>query len=118
MMNVAMVELADGSVALIDADDLSLVSGYDWRLPSASRRPGQHPVGQQRGCSSDSLCDTVFLHRLIAQAGPDDIVLHRNHNTLDNRRENLVVMARQSLHTGLPRGLAMNVEQFAATPAD
>jgi hypothetical protein len=112
MIDVAMVELADGSVARIDAVDLALVASYEWRLPSASRRGGQHPVGQRRGCRE--LCDTVYLHRLIAQAGPDDVVVHRNHDTLDNRRENLVVMARQSLHIGQPLNHSSVTENFAA----
>lgn len=112
MMNVAMIELADGSVALVDADDVALVAGYEWQLPSASRRSGQHPVGQQRGCVAR--CDTVYLHRLIAQAEPDDVVLHRNHDTLDNRRENLVVLARQALHIDPPIDTLITNEQFAA----
>jgi len=95
-----MLELTDGSVALVDAEDLALVSAYEWRLPGTSRRTGQYPVGQPPLQTDGG--DTVFLHRLIAQAGPDDIVLHRNHDTLDNRRENLVVQARQSLYIGMP----------------
>jgi hypothetical protein len=112
MMNVAHIELADGTVALVDAEDLRLVASYDWRLPSASRRGGQFPVGQRNGCRDH--CDCVYLHRLIAHAGPDDVVLHRNRNTLDNRRENLVVMARQALHTGLPLGRPLTMESVAA----
>jgi hypothetical protein len=85
-----MLELSDGSVAIVDSEDLALVAGFDWSLPSSTST--RYPVGYQsrRGGS----CSSVYLHRLIAQAGPEDIVYHRNHNTLDNRRENLVVMAR------------------------
>jgi hypothetical protein len=55
------------------------------------RRPfsGREPLPAR-----ELVCESVYLHRLIANAGPEDIVYHRNHNTLDNRRENLVVMGR------------------------
>jgi len=85
-----MLELSDGSVATVDSDDLSRVASYEWSLPS--RTASRYPVGSQ--CGRGSACETVYLHRLIAQAGPEDMVFHRNYDTLDNRRENLVVMGR------------------------
>src|SRR5690349_16601328 len=102
IMNVAMIELTDGTVALIDVADLALVADYEWHLPDGTRRVGQHPVGDRRGNDGCWKREPVFLHRLIAQAGPEDTVLHRNHDPLDNRRENLVVVGRQSLHIALP----------------
>ncbi len=92
-MNVtAMVELSDGSVAIVDSQDLSLVSSYSWSLPR--RSVARYPIGNRVG-SSDA--ETIFLHRLIAAAGPEDIVIHLNHDTLDNRRENLAVMGRVAI---------------------
>jgi hypothetical protein len=90
MTAVALLELSDGSVAIVDNEDLSRVADYEWRLQASVA--SRYPVGSQWGCGS--ACDTVYLHRLIANAGPEDMVFHRNHDTLDNRRENLVVMAR------------------------
>ncbi len=90
MNTTAMLELSDGSVAIVDSDDLSRVANYEWFLPS--RTAARYPVGSQ--CGRSNSCETVYLHRLIAQAGPEDMVFHRNHDTLDNRRENLVVMGR------------------------
>jgi hypothetical protein len=90
MNATAMLELSDGSVAIVDNEDLSRVAVYEWYLPESSAV--RYPVGSQ--CRLSSACETVYLHRLIANAGPEDLVYHRNHNTLDNRRENLVVMAR------------------------
>lgn len=89
-MNVtAMLELSDGSVAIVDSQDLSLVSSYAWSLPRSSA--SRYPVGSRADLGA---AETVFLHRLIAEAGPEDIVIHLNHDTLDNRRENLAVMGR------------------------
>jgi hypothetical protein len=86
-----MLELSDGSVAIVDGDDLPRVARYEWQLPASSL--ARYPVGQH--CDDRTVCETVFLHRLIANAGPDDTVIHRNHNTLDNRRENLIVLGRR-----------------------
>ncbi len=90
MNATAMLELSDGSVAIVDNNDLSRVAAYEWSLPSSNA--ARYPVGSQ--CHQSNVCETVYLHRLIANAGPEDMVYHRNHNTLDNRRENLVVVGR------------------------
>ena len=85
-----MLELQDGSVALIDLRDVPLVAAVDWQLPRLDGEP--YVVGYRFG--EDRCPDLVYLHRLIAGADPDDIVAHRNGDTLDNRRENLIVMRR------------------------
>jgi hypothetical protein len=98
-MNVtAMLELSDGSVAIVDQEDLARVARYEWYLPS--NNAARYPVGSQ--CGRGNECETVYLHRLIANAGPEDMVMHRNHDTLDNRRENLVVMGRLTVSAWLP----------------
>jgi hypothetical protein len=99
MGDVVMLELSDGSVATIDARDLERVTGYAWRLPKSSGT--RFAVGSH--CDERGACELVFLHYLIAEAGPDDIVLHRNRNTLDNRRDNLVVMGRQRAPAWAPQ---------------
>lgn len=89
MNDAAFLELSDGSVAMIDYVDVPRVVPYDWQGPHSGER---YVVGLD---FTDGRCpDLIFLHRLIADAGPDDIVTHRNGDTLDNRRDNLVVMSR------------------------
>ena len=90
MNATAMLELSDGSVAIVDDEDLPRVAAYEWSLPSSTA--ARYPAGSQ--CRRSNACETVYLHRLITNAGPEDMVYHRNHNTLDNRRENLVVLGR------------------------
>jgi hypothetical protein len=85
-----MLELADGTVTMIDPEDVGRVAGYTWHLIQSSGI--RMPVTTV--CSRRRVCEDIYLHRLIANAGPDDIVYHRNHDTLDNRRDNLVVLAR------------------------
>lgn len=62
---------------LIDRADLELITGFEWYLTSNGY------VATQRG----SLI--ILLHRLIAGAGPDEVVDHHNMDTLDNRSCNL-----------------------------
>jgi hypothetical protein len=97
-IDATMLELSDGSVALIDREDLGRVAGYEWELP----RSGAVRLPMTRVCSNRRFCEEIFLHRLIANAGPDDIVYHRNHNTLDNRQDNLIVLSRERAPMLLP----------------
>lgn len=108
MNATVMLELSDGTVAIVDSEDLSRVAAYQWRLPASAA--ARYPVG--RSCRSGQSCETVYLHRLIANAGPEDMVYHRNHDTLDNRRENLVVMGRLTIPT------YVQSEACDALPAD
>jgi hypothetical protein len=93
MLAAAMLELQDGSVALIDPQDVPRVAPFDWQLP---RYDGErYVVGYRFG--EDRCPDLIYLHRLIADARPDDIVAHRNGDPLDNRRDNLIVLRRERL---------------------
>lgn len=92
MSSPTMLELSDGSVALIDADDIARVSMYSWRR--SSPRAHVSPIGQK--WSTDHSADEVYLDRYIVNAGPGDVVMHLNRDMLDNRRENLVVIGRMS----------------------
>ena len=64
-------------VAIVDAADSLLVQGFAWRLLANGY------VQASRGSM------TIYLHRLIAGAGPGEIVDHVNRNPLDNRTCNL-----------------------------
>jgi hypothetical protein len=95
MGDTVFVELSDGSVALVDPVDIARVARYDWQAPLCGER---YVVGLD---FSDGPCpDLIFMHRLLADAGPDDIVLHRNGDILDNRRDNLQVQRRVRAMSG------------------
>lgn len=80
---VADIQLSGGLVALVDANDLPLVSGYAWHITSNGRHQyAQTCVGRQR----------VKMHRLLTNAPSGLVVDHINGNSLDNRRENLRVV--------------------------
>lgn len=82
-----VVELTKGFVALIDDADLERVSALKWHA---------HIVASGNVYAARSEYDrrtkkkkTIFLHQLILNVAPPTIVDHRNHNTLDCRKDNL-----------------------------
>ncbi|MBN2020102.1 MAG: HNH endonuclease [Sedimentisphaerales bacterium] len=84
--DVCVIPLTRGKVAIVDVDDYERLSKYKWHT---SKRKDyyyaiRHPrVGEHR------FCGTIWMHREILNAPPYLLVDHRNHNTLDNRRNNL-----------------------------
>lgn len=72
-------------IALIDDEDYDLVSRYNWHIRINPRHSnGPYALGQPKGSPAHSR--EVFMHVLImGRTGID----HKNHNGLDNRRENL-----------------------------
>lgn len=79
-----------GRRVVIDADDIELVSGRRWSLVRGSYVATG--TGEPR---------TVLLHRLLLGLTPGDPRRsdHRNHDPLDNRRDNLrVASTAQNVH--------------------
>ena len=76
------IPLTQGKVAVIDDDDLELVSKYNWYyLPN--------------GYAANKTKKTIYMHRLIAGT-PDDMETdHINGDKLDNRRCNLRICTKQ-----------------------
>ncbi len=77
---MAEVELTGGGVALVDDQDLPLVSGYRWRRER--KRNVDYAIGWVNG-------RYVPMHRLIAGTPKGLHTDHRNGDGLDNRRANL-----------------------------
>lgn len=62
--------------ALVDEEDFKYLSQYKWRLSrSGYAWTGHHPI--------------IIMHRLLMKAPLGKVVDHKNHNKLDNRKENL-----------------------------
>jgi hypothetical protein len=76
------IPLTRGFVALVDDSDLPTLLPFKWHTTSggyaATRMPGTRQY--------------VYLHRLLLQAGPDDLVDHIDGNTLNNTRANLRIV--------------------------
>lgn len=87
---VAYVPLTMGYVAVIDAKDVPLVSGHNWRAHIRSRGDGTtRTVYAIRRFCEGGRQPTVYMHRLIAET-PDGMETdHHDGDGLNNRRANL-----------------------------
>lgn len=84
------IPLTRGMEAVIDAEDLHLVSGFSWHFVPAPR------TGYARGSRSlDGVREWVPMHRIIISA-PDGVeVDHIDGDGLNNRRSNLRLCTHQ-----------------------
>lgn len=82
------VPLTRGQVAIIDADDLDLISGRSWIAQRRTDGNGFYAVAY----------GGVRMHRLILAVGDNGIVDHRDGNGLHNWRSN-IRLGNQSLNS-------------------
>ena len=90
-----MVIEIKGYKVLIDDEDYVLVNKYRWIVDSRPER--QTVYFKCYLCGGSKNTKHLYLHRLIAGADKlpsgknraDNVVDHRNHDTLDNRKSNL-----------------------------
>jgi hypothetical protein len=75
------IQLTKGQFAIVDAQDLPLVTQYHWYAHES--RPG---VFYARGIVGGHL---MYLHRFLMDAPAGQQVDHISRNTLDCRRQNL-----------------------------
>lgn len=82
--------LTEGLTALIDEADYELINPYKWyanRFRCSLYACTKTTVkGRKR---------TLRMHRLIAKTPPSKVTHHLNHNSLDNRRSNLLNLTPQ-----------------------
>lgn len=81
---MATVPLSKGKVALVDDEDYEWLMQRRWYY--VSTRSG---YASTRETNAQGRPITIYMHRLILNAAPDQQVDHINHDTLDNRRCNL-----------------------------
>lgn len=84
---VVEVKLTRGLVTIIDAEDLELVSQYKWCATRCVGGNTDYATGRYEG-------KNALLHRVLLDAPDGMDVDHKNHNGLDNRRENLRLCTR------------------------
>lgn len=81
------IPLTQGQVALIDDEDYKLVSQYKWHARWDKHTKSYYAATNVK--KEDGGRTTLKMHRLIMNAEKGKQVDHINHNTLDNRKENL-----------------------------
>lgn len=94
------VALHSGDLALVDSDDLALISGYRWYTHRARNTTYARAMDGKK---------PIYMHRLISSAAQGVVVDHRNGDGLDNTKLNLRICTRKensrSRHAGV-RGIS------------
>lgn len=78
------IPLTQGEKAIIDDSDIGLVKKFKWRLVVCRGKKYARTSRGRRGQVRE-----IYMHRLLMQARPGQVVDHLNKNGLDNRRANL-----------------------------
>ena len=76
---IRLLPLSKGKFAIVDSDDYEELNKVKWYVQKSE---GYYAICRRGG-------KTLWMHRVIMNAPEDKKVDHRNHNGLDNRRENL-----------------------------
>jgi hypothetical protein len=97
---VKEISLTQGQVALVDDEDFERVNQYKW---NANYHKLQKQHYAERGIhicriNGKTKTKTIRMHRFIMDAPKGKSVDHINHNTLDNRKENLRIVSHRENH--------------------
>ena len=84
-----LIQLTDGRVALVDADEYLWMSCFRWRAVRGFRSFYAKTSIMANGRYRD-----VGMHRLIARTPSGMVCHHKNRNSLDNRKANLLNMSK------------------------
>ncbi len=102
------VPLTQGYESLVDVEDAERVLAHKWHASRSMRKDGTYRVYASRADRSSGRRLLVPMHRFVIGAGPDDIVDHKNRDTLDNRRSNLrfATSSQNAINTVRPVGVS------------
>ena len=92
--------------AIVDDDDYDWVSSYSWygyKKPEDKKHYVRAMVFQGLDAMGKRIYHVLHLHRLIADAAKGQAVTFRNRNSLDCRRENLVIATAREITTHAER---------------
>ena len=78
------IPLSRGMVALVDDEDSEDLSRFKWYA-----HPTHHTFYAARGIRLNGKHIIEMMHRRILDVEPGELVDHKNHNGIDNRRENI-----------------------------
>jgi len=82
------IALTQSQVAIVDAEDFARLNQRHWFAMWASQTRSFY-AGRRGTVEEKDVFKTIRMHREILHCKKGEQVDHRNHNTLDNRKENL-----------------------------
>jgi hypothetical protein len=85
------IPLSQGKLALVDDADHLLLNDFKWCYRGERGKAGY----AVRHTKVNGKYRLVYLHRLLMNPQPGQEVIFRNHETLDCRRENLLVVGKE-----------------------
>lgn len=85
------IQLTQGKVALVDDEDYKRLSQYKWQYHLGYAKRGVYNEIKKNN-------DSVKMHREIMNCPKGLVVHHKNHNRLDNRKENLLICSVRENH--------------------
>lgn len=111
--DVGAVEIPIGSgfLARVDLADVDSVGRFSWRRHEFQKKDGRVIV--YASCAGSRLGfgpRTIYMHRLIAGFPAGQFVDHRDHDTLNNTRDNLRIVTRSQ--NGANRSVAWSAAGF------
>ncbi len=77
-----LIKLSQGKFAVIDDEDYAVISKHKWSYNCGYAVRAAYVNGKRT---------LIRMHVQIANANKDELVLHQNRDSLDNRKENLIV---------------------------
>lgn len=97
---VKKINLTQGQVAIVDDEDFEYLNQWKWHVSMSSSSNDYYAKRTQHlgMFNGEKKQKSIQMHRLIMNAPKGKVVDHINHDTLDNRKENLrIVSTRQNL---------------------
>ena len=86
------IQLSQGKFATVDDSDYPLLADYKWCYKSNRNGTQGYTVRHVKVDGHDQLC---YLHRSLMKPGEEQEVIFSNHDRLDCRRENLLVVSHE-----------------------
>jgi hypothetical protein len=81
------IALTQNQVAIVDKEDYPSLNQFHWQAQWDSRTKSFYSVRHSR--TKDGRRKIIHMANQILGCGPDEEADHRNHNTLDNQKNNL-----------------------------
>lgn len=92
---MATISIGSGLLAIVDDNDLEYLSQWEWRALN-SRGNGKHVRPVRRAMIHGRETLILMARQILKVTDPATMIVYKNGNRLDNRRQNLLPRDRKS----------------------